>query len=369
MKINPKFVTALRHCTTVEELRPLVQNAIELEHATIPPYLCGYFTLKPGHGMSEFNKNAAEVIRSVVIEEMLHLTIAANLLISIGGKPAINSPDFVPTYPGDLPMGIGDNLQIHLRKCSIGQVLNTFMAIEEPEDPIDIPKGVSAMAAVHPELPEFDTIGAFYHFLSMKIGELGDGIFVPGGGTQVLARRWFPEEADLFPITDVASAQKAIEVIVEQGEGSHTDPFDGDGLPAHYYRFEEIVKGRKLEHAPGKKPPYRYSGDPVYLDPNDVWDMDDDPAIAKYKPGSFSRRICEQFSYTYTHMLGSLHDAFNGQPERLDDAMGIMYELRLISQQVLETPAEWADPGETAQKQTGLSFEYQPLNLAPFDPD
>jgi hypothetical protein len=39
----------------------------------------------------------------VVIEEMLHMTIAANVLNAVGGHPAIDRPDFVPNYPEDLP--------------------------------------------------------------------------------------------------------------------------------------------------------------------------------------------------------------------------------------------------------------------------
>jgi len=90
--------------------------------------------------------------------------------------------------------------------------------------------------------------------------------------------------------------------------------------------------------------------------------MDADPAIAKYKPGSESQRRAIQFSYSYTRALNALHEAFNGTPDALDDAMGIMYELRLLAQQVLSTPAEWADSDCKSDAQTGLSFEYRTTN-------
>ena len=90
--------------------------------------------------------------------------------------------------------------------------------------------------------------------------------------------------------------------------------------------------------------------------------MDDDPKAAKYREGSRSRRLADQFNYAYTMLLNALHRAFNGEPGRIEAAMGVMYELRFLAQQVLATPAEWADPTNTANKQTGLSFEYQPLN-------
>ena len=51
---------------------------------------------------------------------------------------AINKKDFVPTYPGKLPMAIDQDLTVELRKYSLDQVKNVFMSIEEPEEPIII---------------------------------------------------------------------------------------------------------------------------------------------------------------------------------------------------------------------------------------
>jgi len=220
MRIRPEFVDAVRNAQTADELKPLIQEAIKLEHATIPPYLCGYFTLKLGS-----NEEVGEIIRSVVIEEMLHMTIACNLLLAIGGKPEINSPDFVPGYPGRLPFGIGEMddidgkekpLVIHLRKCSNEQIENTFMNIEKPDKPIQIPGEEALIASVSSAELEFDTIAGFYHFLAKKIEELGDDIFQPDA-QQLVATKWFPDPQEMFAITNVATAMRAIEVIVDQG--------------------------------------------------------------------------------------------------------------------------------------------------------
>ena len=355
LKIHPRIMQDLQNATTGKDLLPLVQGAIQLEHATIPLYLCGLFTLKPGA-----NIEVGNIIRSVVIEEMLHMTLASNLMLALDGSPAINCPQFVPDYPGGLPFDIGDNLQIHLRKCSIDQIKEVYMAIEEPEDPIDIP--TEAMMAGAALEPEFETIGVFYTYLSQKIGSLGEGIFKGNPDHQVVATQWFPVSEEMFPITNVASAQKAINVIVNQGEGARTSPFDDFGSPAHYYRFKQIVEGRELVKRPGEKPPYAFGGDPVMLDPANVWNMDPDPKIAKYKVGSRSHRMAVQFSYSYTMLLNALHETFNGNPTMLDHAMGVMYELRLLSQQVLATPAEFAHANNSDQLMTGLSFEYQTVN-------
>ena len=65
---------------TVERLHEYLYAALQLEHATIPPYLTALYSLHPGT-----NSDAAHVIRVVAVEEMLHLTLAANLLNAVGG--------------------------------------------------------------------------------------------------------------------------------------------------------------------------------------------------------------------------------------------------------------------------------------------
>src|SRR3569833_1345687 len=168
LKIQPHFVERVRQARRAEDLHDLVQKAIELEHATIPAYLAAYFTLKLGT-----TQTVGEIIRSVVVEEMLHMTIASNLLIAIGGDPVINQPGFIPVYPGPLPMNIGD-LIVPIARCSIELVRDVFMKIEEPDDVIPI-KAEAADA----QGGEFATIGAFYEALDAKRKQLGPAAFKP----------------------------------------------------------------------------------------------------------------------------------------------------------------------------------------------
>ena len=56
-----------------------LQTALELELATIPPYLVALLSIQlPG------NRASAEIIRSVMMEEMLHLVLVANVLNAVG---------------------------------------------------------------------------------------------------------------------------------------------------------------------------------------------------------------------------------------------------------------------------------------------
>lgn len=105
-----------------------MNTAIALEFSTIPPYLTGLFSIMPGS-----NQRASALIQSVVTEEMLHLTLASNILIAIGGNPDIVAIGRSLVYPGPLPDKIDNDLQVGLAALSKPQLQNVFMAIERPE--------------------------------------------------------------------------------------------------------------------------------------------------------------------------------------------------------------------------------------------
>jgi hypothetical protein len=77
---------------TLESLREHLQWAIELEHFTLPPYLCALYSLDAAR-----NPDASEVVASVLVEEMLHMTLAANLLNAVGGHPRLDTPQTRPS--------------------------------------------------------------------------------------------------------------------------------------------------------------------------------------------------------------------------------------------------------------------------------
>src|SRR3954451_24786724 len=95
IRLQRAVVNAVEAAQDRSELYIWLQKAIELEHSTIPPYLTAMCSLKPGP-----NDGIGRLIRSIVVEEMLHLTIAGNILIAIGGRPAINTPEFIRRIRG-----------------------------------------------------------------------------------------------------------------------------------------------------------------------------------------------------------------------------------------------------------------------------
>ena len=175
----------------VEKIREKLQSAIELEHSTVPLYLYALYSLDPAK-----NGEIVSIIRSVVVEEMLHMTLASNVLNAIGGSPRIDDPKFIPTYPGPLPGGVEKQLTVQLAPFSMAQ-LETFLTIEEPEHPLDF-----KLAAAQGEKI---TIGDFYRHIAKAIAKLGPPIFVPGPHNQV-----GPDlVAESVVVTDVASISSA----------------------------------------------------------------------------------------------------------------------------------------------------------------
>lgn len=331
IRVHPK-VSGLLGRGDVQGLRDSLQAAIELEHAVIPPYLYALYSLAPGG-----NHAVAAIIRSVVDEEMLHLTLAANLLNAVGGHPVLDSPDVLPRYPGPLPGTVDSGLTVGLAPFSVPLVRDTFMAIEQPE----LPEGGRPDPGDEPL-----TIGQFYRQVRATLVILGEGAFAGKRHHQVTTGLL----PGAIPVTGVESACQAIDTIIDQGEGTLASPWDGTDV-AHYYRFAEIVHGRRLVRLPGRR--WAYLGKPVTVNPAGVRAVPANPTLAGYPAGSAARRACQSFNYTYTSLLKVLHATFNGAPHSLASATALMSSLQ---QQALDMMAGVSTNGVPA----GPSFEWQP---------
>jgi hypothetical protein len=67
-----------------------------------------------------------------------------------------------------------------------------------------------------------------------RITTLGNAIFTGPPDRQVVNEQWFPPD-QLFAISDVETATRALQIITQQGEGTRTSPLDLEGGLAHYY--------------------------------------------------------------------------------------------------------------------------------------
>lgn len=327
-------------------LRQKLQYAIELEHSTIPPYLYALYSIKDGT-----NPEISVIVRSIMMQEMLHMSLVCNVLNAIGGAPQIDKPEFIPIYPGPLPGAVENGLIVPLAPFSKQLVHEVFMVIEEPEIVPHFP----VRALLLQEAPEKLTIGEFYTAIKQEIqavSELQD-IFTGAPLRQVTTGF---ATLQTIPVTDARSACAAIDLIIEQGEGTTISPLDPDRQLAHFYRYEEIYFGRKLIPNPDPLPdalPWAFYGHQIDFDPAGVWPVIVNPQRSTYPAGSRLRSLNDTFNATYTAMLAALHKVFNGQQDRL--ALAILSMQALKDQAVAMMSSELV-PGLNG----GPSFDYMP---------
>src|ERR1044072_6049660 len=145
---------------TPENLGEAIQQAIEIEIATIPTYLYTYYSVRrvpdqesisgplvdelTAKGMSldeaggvalnlsadimVFSNKIGATIMSVAMEEMLHMALSSNLNQALDGQPLLvgKSPSFPAVLTGHIPDFIIDKAP-----CSLDQLI-TFLKIESP---------------------------------------------------------------------------------------------------------------------------------------------------------------------------------------------------------------------------------------------
>lgn len=357
---------------TVDGLRTALQAAIQLEFATIPPYLYALYSLKP-----DTNQEIQELIISVATEEMLHMALACNLLNAVGGNPIIYNSAVVPSYPGHLPGSVESSLVIPLKRFSSDLVATVFMVIEVPEKPIHF-QGECPLPSVLTQQQGTDqqkTIGDFYASIKENMQQLvqhGFKIFTGDPARQV-ARKTIEKDRPLilkrathhkiidvlFEVKDLASATKAIDTIIEQGEGSPTSVRVPDGLEngelPHYYRFAEIYCEKELLRVKKTGPidqQYVFSKDhPVTFDPKGVWPLRENPKAHDYQSGSPARQCCDAFNSVFTTILSTLQETFNGNPPGFIDAVDEMQNLEKKAADLVKI-----DLGDGTH--AGPSFEY-----------
>jgi hypothetical protein len=122
------------------------------------------------------------------------------------------------------------------------------------------------------------------------------------------------------------------------GEGTPgTDPTDGPRHElAHYFRFKEIVEGRRMiEKTPGE---WVFEGPEIPFDPTAVLPMADNPDTGALPAGSGLRSRAELFDRAYGDLLRSLHATFNGSPKDLGRAVGLMFSLEVQARELMTMP-------------------------------
>lgn len=331
----------LNALATPQDAWQMLQTAIGVEFGTLPPYLYCLYSIKPAT-----NAEAAQRIRAVALQEMIHMCLACNILNALGGTPQIQPQ----TYPNPLPGDIGPNgtpLQIHLYPFS-RQALQQAMDIEQPEDPPDFPV-VSAREAA----PAAVTIGQFYGKLDEFLSQLPGSAWT-AGRNQLADSQFFAGQ--VFAVNNYADAHRAIQEIVSEGEGSRkgtvTNPLDFQDEVAHYFRFGEVYHNRVLTKADN---PEGYAWGPAELgvDWNGAYPAVTDPGAHDFSQEPDAVKEAQaSCNAAFSAMVDALQAAVNGKAGALGQAVQAMFHLRMAAKRAFTIPL--ADDSKVA----GPAFLY-----------
>jgi CDGSH-type Zn-finger protein len=346
-----------------EALIYMLCEAAELEHGIMCQYLYAAFSLKQTQ-QEGLTKEEAEAtnrwrkhIAHIAAQEMLHMSLVQNLLSAIGAAPHLSRPNF-PQPASHYPAGV------NLALIPFGEdALRHFMFLERPEgmDIADV-AGMAAFSRAQPSMQhgdivprgqDFATVGHLYRSiergfadLATKLGE--EQLFAgPPQAQATQADFGWPE---LVAVTDVASAQRAIDEILEQGEGPR-----GHWKDAHFGQFVAILdEYTELCEANPDFDPVRPVV-PVNVRPTE---RDVDIPLAS---DPVTRRVMDMFNVSYEILLLMLQRFFartEETPAQLkvlsDGAIALMLQvIRPLGDLVTTLPAGPEYPGRTA----GPSFE------------
>ncbi|WP_165978194.1 ferritin-like domain-containing protein [Actinomadura darangshiensis] len=290
--LNAHPVDPAAGISTKEELRNHLIQAAAVEMQTIPMYLYAGYSIA-GQGTSRWSPgmSAQRLIRSIVIEEMLHLCLVRNLLVAIGCGDQVKFYDvnFMPDYP-EYMLHRHPALLLTLQRCTKDLVRNVFMAFERPDPALGespAPEG------------QYQTIGQFYESVRKGVEKLnGDPNANLWGSNrpemQYVSAYWNKDGGGSpMLIKDYATAETALKVIVEQGEGAktgqHTVPIDPvnpkaglDELP-HHTKFQRIADGIE----------------PI----GPIWNVPDDPQFFMYEENETADALSKLFNAAYCYVL------------------------------------------------------------------
>ena len=341
----------------------LLNEAAELEHAIACQYLYAGFSLKRRveEGLTEQQLQAVNRWRATILkiatEEMLHLALVNNLLSAVGAAPRVGRPN-MPQRGRYYAPGV------QLALLPFGeQALRHFVYLERPEginlqdaegfEVNEEARPVMSHDEIVPRPQDFGTVGFLYRSIEEGFRRLverhgEEWLFIGPRRAQASGDtfRW----PDLVRVMDLESACRAINTIVEQGEGPR-----GHWAEAHYGRLL-VVLGEYLTMRKENPTfdPSRAVVPTFARRPRDT----DAPAIAS---DDTTCRILDSFNVAYEVMLQTLARFFGSSYETEDQlaaladvAVGLMISvIKPLGEYVTKLPVGAEHPDSTA----GPAFE------------
>ncbi len=256
-----------------EQLLYLLHEAAEIEHNLMCCYLYAAFSLKVADDrwtppQREAVADFRRTITGVALEEMTHLCLVGNLMSALGAQPFFSRPNF-PIDAGPYP----DGFVMRLQGFSLA-TLEHFEFVERPhgadiQDSAEFAparryqRSAAITGRLSPLSLDYETVGALYNALRAGLtafcAQHGEGaLFLGDPALQVDAS--FAPLPGVTTVRDLASALRAIETIVSQGEGAGADT-----AHSHFNRFVRLRESllARLAEDPSFEPAWPAATNPV----------------------------------------------------------------------------------------------------------
>ncbi|WP_194727406.1 ferritin-like domain-containing protein [Noviherbaspirillum malthae] len=355
-----------------EQLIFLLSEAAEIEHGLMCSYLYAAWSLKQSQeeGLSDSQLAAVNrwrsIITGVAMEEMLHLALVSNLLMSLGSPPHFSRPNF-PIPVGYHPSSIVARLTPFTRETA-----DHFVYLERPEgvflpqvagfESVDYERR-EPVVRLTPTAEDFDTVSHLYRgiedgfrLLAERLGETK--LFVGDPACQLDPSMLTFD--GLIAVTDLDSAIAAISIIVEQGEGGRHD-----GEKSHFSHFRKVRDDYDtfLAQDTGFRPYRDVVSDPLMFSP-----IDGDPH--RHISGEAASKVLDIANAAYGLMLRLLASGFSlsSTPDdrtliedkrtEIESAIAVMGIVKSLAIQLTKLPAN--DGTEKA----GMTFHLPRSTLA-----
>ncbi|NER98482.1 MAG: hypothetical protein F6J86_32440 [Symploca sp. SIO1B1] len=371
-----------------EILRQALQVAVALEFSTIPPYLVALYSLK------DKTSSAYQIIRSVALEEMLHINLACNLMNAIadpkdeeGTRPkfhgevhidklvvdsddkTLNLPIAYPDEESLRPILNGPRVQ--LMAASTELMRQTFMGIEQP-----LPETNDKLG----DEKEFDSIGQFYQAIEQLFIDICEGDACPNQDTLFTGDpNW--QRTDFYfgsgggkpiKVTDLETAQEAIKQIMQQGEGA-IPPNTGYDKSQPYGTYNQYGLRSDGTYGPILGTPYELShyfkfkaiADGIVPLPS-VYPMIPSPSQEKFESAGNedAKKLNDIFNHSYSLLIYTLQEIFSGDKEEGEEKYfsTVVHLMQIVlpsfATQLMKMPM-YPDGDATLGPTAGPSFEYK----------
>ena len=185
------------------------------------------------------------------------------------------------------------NRQRFSRDC-----IKNFLQIERPNEAPAGNRSLCTAAAAGPRLGvaptapdyQFFSIGEFYQSYLPRDSTgctetLGDALFSGDPARQITSEYFFSGGGHVIPVTDIASARRALDLIAGQGEGFGGGIYDAEHELSHYYRFQQLTLGRFYQAGDKPNAP---TGPPVNVDWDASFPVKSNATLADFPAGPSS---------------------------------------------------------------------------------